>query len=308
MTVRVASYNLWNGASDTYFRLVDFAKEQKYDVLCLQEINGWQDDDFARLKDFADRAGYTTYQYGNSNSEYKLVTLTTLPVVSQTVHQEGFWHCVVETHVRLDDTELAIFNLHLDPWKEDPRVKEIEKVLAKVDPNKPTILTGDFNSVSRQDNYPPEFMAELQRRKIYKFGQDDLDFRVTDRLASAGFVDVAAKLGHLDITAPTPYGQSETKEEVPVTADEAPARIDYMFVSGNLMSLVQDLDVVKDASTDKISDHYPVVLTLGTEEPKPESAPKPVAEALPEVQPAPQPKLEAQPQNPNPEGELKIEH
>lgn len=263
MAITIASYNLWNGSKETYNRLVDYIKAQHIDVLCLQEINGWQDDNFTKLNDFMDRAGFTDNEYGNSNSEYKLATLTTLPIISKTVHQEGFWHCVVEIHVKAGDKEIVIFNVHLDPWKEDPRVKEIEKLLNKVDPSKLTIITGDFNSLSRQDNYPPEFMDTLQKRKFYKFGQDTLEYRVTDALTNAGFVDAAAKFSHMDITAPTPYGESQNTEAVPVS--EVPARIDYTFVSGNLAPMLSDFRVLKDESTDKISDHYPILLTLETE-------------------------------------------
>lgn len=296
--VKIASYNLWNGADETYFRLIDFVKEQHFDVLCLQEINGWQDKDFARLKDFADRAGYTDYQYGNSNSEYKLATLSMLPVVSQTVHEEGFWHCVVETHVRFGDTELAIFNLHLDPWKEEPRLREIEKLLGKVDLNKPTILTGDFNSLSRQDNYPSEFLQELQRRGIYKYGQTELDFGVTDRLAAAGFVDVAAQSSHFDITVPSPYS-TDPEHEVP-------ARIDYMFVSNGLVPMVRDFAVIKNEATDKISDHYPVVLTLGPQDEPPVATADKSDET--QIAPAPEPRLENEPDNTATEGEIKVHH
>ena len=281
MAITIASYNLWNGSKETYNRLVDYIKSQHIEVLCLQEINGWQDDNFSKLNDFMDRAGFTDNEYGNSNSEYKLASLTTLPVISKTVHQEGFWHCVVEIHVKVGDKEIVIFNVHLDPWKEDPRVKEIEKILSKVDPTKLTIITGDFNSLSRQDNYPPEFMDTLQKRKFYKFGQDALDYRVTDLLASAGFVDAAAKFNHMDITAPTPYGEAQNTEAVPVS--EVPARIDYTFVSSNLVPLLTDFKVLKDESTDKISDHYPIMVTVETD-PSTQPVPAPAEAAKPEEQ------------------------
>lgn len=263
MAITIASYNLWNGSNETYNRLVDYIKAQHLDVLCLQEVNGWQDDNFAKLNDFMDRAGFTDNEYGNSNSEYKLATLTTLPIISKTVHQEGFWHCIVETHVKVGNIEIVIFNVHLDPWKEEPRVREIEKLLNKVDPSKLTVITGDFNSLSRQDNYPPEFLATLQKRKFYKFGQDTLEYRVTDALTSAGVVDAAAKCNHMDITAPTPYGESQNTEEIPVS--EMPARIDYAFVSSSLAPMLKDCIVLKNESTDKISDHYPLLLTLDTD-------------------------------------------
>lgn len=257
VTIRIASYNLWNGAHETYYRLVDFTKEQRFDVLCLQEINGWEDKDYERLKDFADRAGYTDYQFGNSNSEYKLISFTTLPVTMHTVHVEGFWHCIVETRVKFGDTDLVILNLHLDPWKEDPRLREVERLLEIIDPSKPTILIGDFNSISRADTYPPEFLNELRKRKIIKFGQNELDFRVTDCLAAAGFVDVAAQLKHFETTVPTLYNRDEDHE--------VPARIDCAYVSSGVLSLVKDFAVLKSEETDKISDHYPIVLTLSSE-------------------------------------------
>lgn len=312
MAIRIASYNLWDGSKRTYFRFIDFVKEQHFDVLCLQEINGWQDDNFAKLNDFADRTGFTDNEYGNSNSEFKLATLSTLPIVSKTVHQEGFWHCVVEVHVKLGDTELVIFNVHLDPWKEDPRVLEIERLLNKVDGGVATIITGDFNSLSRQDNYPPEFLTTLQQRKFYKFGQDQLEYRVTDKLAEAGFTDVAANLAHMDITAPTPYGESEADSEgVPVS--EAPARVDYVFANTKAMAFVKDFEVIKNEETNKISDHYPVVVTLDlpngsapTVQSPPAPAPAPTAPSPPA--PTPAPPAPAPPKNTNTEGELIIKH
>lgn len=302
--IQIASYNLWNGSDETYFRLVDFIKEQKFDVLCLQEINGWQNADFARLKDFADRCGFTEYEYGNSNSEHKLASLSVLPVTKQTVHQEGFWHCVVEIHVAIDGVETTIFNLDLDPWNEDARLGEIERLLKVIDPSKPTIITGDLNSLSRQDNYPPEFLQQLQAHGINKFGQGQLDFRVTDRLAAAGFVDVAVKLQHIDTTVPSPY--AEGKEQ------EVPARVDYAFVSSHLVPMVQSFSVLKTAEADKISDHYPVVLTLGEKSDKPDAAeqPAPPDTKPPEAPPTPLPKAEPpqpeEPKNTATEGEIRL--
>ena len=312
MAIRIASYNLWDGSKRTYFRFIDFVKEQNFDVLCLQEINGWQDDNFAKLNDFADRSGFADFEYGNSNSEFKLATLTTMPAVSKTVLQEGFWHCVVETHLKVGDSELVIFNVHLDPWKEDPRVLEIERLLSKVDQNKPTIITGDFNSLSRADNYPPEFLATLQQRKFYKFGQDELEYRVTDKLIENGFTDVAANLAHLDITAPTPYGESEADSEgVPVS--EAPARLDYVFANAKALPMVKDYEVIKNSETDKISDHYPIVVTLDVPSPSasaaPATAPAPTpAPAGPAPAPTPPPAAPEPPKNTNTEGELIIKH
>ncbi|HSW79808.1 MAG TPA: endonuclease/exonuclease/phosphatase family protein [Candidatus Saccharimonadales bacterium] len=260
MTIKIASYNLWKGAENTYFRLIDFIKEEQFDVLCLQELNGWQSDDLAKVKDFADRAVFDSYTFCNSNSEYKLAAFSNLPVTFHNVYVEGFWHGVIEMHVKAGDFEFSIVNLHLDPYKEEPRMGEIHRMLELIDTDKPRIITGDFNSVSRKDNYPPEFLSELQKRKFYKFGMNELDFGVTDLLESKGYIDAAAQIGNKDTTVPSPYGENYAKDEVAAT--EAPARIDYFFVSEELVPMVKGYEVVKNHDTDRLSDHYPIVLTL----------------------------------------------
>jgi exodeoxyribonuclease III len=300
MSIKIASYNLWNGAADTYFRLVDFIKEQKFDVLCLQEINGWQNGDFARLKDFADRAGFTDYEYGNSNSEYKLVTLSNLPIKARTVHVEGFWHGVVEIHVEFAGLELVILNLHLDPWREEPRLREIKRLLQLIDAGKPTVITGDFNSLSRADNYPPEFLATLQQKRFDKFGVGALDYRVTDCLAEAGFIDAAARLNRLDKTAPSKYG---VHDEVPVGV--APVRVDYAFITSDLLPFLRDVSVVQSEETDKISDHYPIALTLGSAD-KPAAPPATESESKPEPPAAAETLSQDQTSNTPTEGEIKL--
>lgn len=270
MSLKIATYNLFEGAKDCYNRLIDFVKAQEFDVLCLQEINGWQNDDFARLKDFSDRAGFINYVYGNSNSEYKLATLSDIPINYQTNHQEGFWHCAVEIRVDFAGQELTIVSLSLDPFKEEPRLREINKLLNKLDLAKPTIIMGSFNSLSRLDGYGPEYFDELIKAGITKYGQEKLDFKVTDKLAEAGFVDAAAKFQHFEPTTPTAYAAGEP---------EPPTRTDYIFVTKDLVGRVADFEVIKSEATDKLSDHYPLILTLDENTSREEPANQPAEEA-----------------------------
>ena len=46
-----------------------------------------------------------------------------------------------------------------------------------------TAMTVDGN-----DNYPPEFLVELQKRKFYKFGMNELVYGVTGLLEAKGYV------------------------------------------------------------------------------------------------------------------------
>ena len=82
-----------------------------------------------------------------------------------------------------------------------------------------------------------------------------LRYDVTDHFAQQGFVDIAAALNKQKTTVPTP-----ANKDIFHAAD---MRLDYVFASKGLMVAIQDIEVVKNKLTDQISDHYPLVLTLG---------------------------------------------
>ncbi|HSW99788.1 MAG TPA: endonuclease/exonuclease/phosphatase family protein [Patescibacteria group bacterium] len=254
MNVRIASYNLFEGASGSYNRLVEFIREAKLDVLCLQEINHWEDNDSARLKDFTDRILFAASAFGNSNTEYKLATLSKHAILGRKLHAEAFWHAALEVRLKLVDKEISIYNVHLDPWQEASRDREIARLLDTLTPGRPTIITGDFNSLSRQDNYPSELLGQLQANGISKYGKTALEYAVVDRLLAAGFVDVGAAKANFEPTVPSAFN-TDKDHEIPV-------RVDYMFVTPDLAPLVESVERVKTDLTDTISDHYPLIVTF----------------------------------------------
>ncbi|HEX7963207.1 MAG TPA: endonuclease/exonuclease/phosphatase family protein [Candidatus Saccharimonadales bacterium] len=280
MSVRVATYNLFEGAGGSYNRLVEFVRTSQLDVICLQEINGWEDNDFARLKDFTDKVLFVGFAYGNSNTEYKLATVSKHAIIDRKLHAEAFWHAALEIKVRLGDRDVTIVNAHLDPWKEESRDREIARLLSGLQPGQPTIITGDFNSLSRQDNYPPELLAQLQAKGISKFGTQSLELRVIDRLLAAGYVDVFAAAGQFQPTVPSAFNQDKDHE--------VPVRVDYMFVSPDLAPLVSKVELAKTDLTDAISDHYPLIVTFNLGEPETGTSPTSAAPA-PVMPPAPVP-------------------
>lgn len=257
MSVRIASYNLFEGAGGSYNRLVEFVRAKKIDVICLQEVNGWQDGDFARLKDFTDKILFTNYAYGNTNTEYKLATVSKPPITARQLHAEAFWHAALETRIMLGDREVSVINLHLDPWKEESRLSEITRLLNSLEPGRPAIITGDFNSISRQDNYPPQLLDQLRAKGISKYGMQALEFSVIDKLLQSGFVDVFAAAGNFNATVPSAFN-NDKEHEVPV-------RIDYIFITRDLAPFVTGVECDKSDLTDTISDHYPLIVTFDFE-------------------------------------------
>lgn len=252
--MRFVSYNLYEGAQDTYTQLQDFLGEQQPDVLCLQEANGWNDGNPKRIDDFGENVGLPHHVYGNSNTRFKLATFLEYAPISSHVRTEGFWHSAIRTTVEYNGSLLNIWNIHLDPKEEDKRVAEVERLLILINPHEQTIITGDFNSLSEADNYPDNLIDKLTAQSIAKFGTDRLRFDVTKRLAEAGFVDAATELGVATNTVPTPANQDANHA--------VEMRLDYMFVSSGLVKHIKSITVPKTSLTDKISDHYPIVLDI----------------------------------------------
>jgi len=253
-TMRIASYNLYEGAQDTYSQLQDFITEQDIDVLCLQEVNGWGVGYPKRIDEFGESIRFPHYVYGDSNTRFKLATYSSIPMLSSRVITEGFWHSSVKTTFEIQDNTLDVWNIHLNPRGEDDRLKEVEQIVAMIDPNQPTIITGDFNSLSEADHYPDDFIDILTAQGITKFGKKRLRYDVTSRLVSAGLVDIAADLGVSTNTVPTPANKD--------MHHAAEMRLDYMFVSQGLVRAVKSIKVPKTPLTDSISDHYPIIMDL----------------------------------------------
>lgn len=255
MKLRIATYNLFEGAAASYNRLVDFVRDSNIDVLCLQEVNGWQEADGQRMRDFTDRGLFVQYAFGNSNTPYKLATFSKVALTKTDAYIEGFWHSVVEARIAPPGgQQLAILNVHLDPWQEASRVRELDRLLRTIDRTIPTILVGDLNSLSRHDGYDPQMLSELQRRGITKFGRSELEYGVTDYLEQAGFVDVAARLGTMRPTVPT--------ASTPGKDREVPVRTDYIFATPDVAAFATGIEVVTTDLTDSISDHYPLIATF----------------------------------------------
>lgn len=252
--MRIASYNLYEGAQHTRTELEEFVAKQKLDVLCLQEANGWADGSPSQLEEFARVTGLNFQVYGDSNTRFKLATFSKTPITNSTVHTDGLWHSAIHSVVQLDDAPLHIWNVHLNPGTEDARLAEANLLMSLVDPNEHNLITGDFNSLSRSDRYPGELIYDLAARGIAKFGTTNLHYDVTDFFTKAGMVDIAASLDQRSNTVPTPANED--------ASHAAELRLDYMFATQGLARVIKEIAVIKTSLTDVISDHYPIVATL----------------------------------------------
>jgi endonuclease/exonuclease/phosphatase family metal-dependent hydrolase len=250
-TMRIASFNIYNGAQDTYPLLLEFVANHDIDVLCLQEANEWQHGSPSRLEKFACATGLSHYVFGDSNTDCKLATFSRLPIVASRVHTEGLWHCAVQTTIRVSEQTVPVWNTHLNPFHEDRRLPEAA-FLARAAKN--GIIAMDSNSLSRADSYPPTLIEELASHGNDRYGDKELRYDVTDYFARHGFIDAAAALGVQENTFPA---RTDTELFPPEL------RLDYIFVPPKLADTLEGVEVIKNPETMKISDHFPLVVQLG---------------------------------------------
>lgn len=168
--MRIVSYNLFEGAQNNYDQLKQFIGEYNPDIVCLQETNGWDNGSPSRLERFCKDTGLSHHVFGRGNTVYTLATVSKVPILSSTVHKDGFWHCAVHIKVMFGTEFLNIWNVHLSPVDEISRLAEVKRLIAMINIDENTIVVGDFNSLSREDNYPNALHKELLKLNIIKFG------------------------------------------------------------------------------------------------------------------------------------------
>jgi len=252
--LKIVSYNLFRGAQVTRNELVLFLNQESPDIVCLQEVNGWQANDFEVLKDVAQKINMTAYVYGDSHTDYKLVTLSKYPIIDSTIYKDGVWHSMIDSFLKVDGKDLRVINIHLNPNSEILRKNEIENLLLRLDENVPALILGDFNSISRQDRYPDDLRDQLRVAGIDKFGENELRYDVTDLLESSGYIDIGASFNIFANTVPT--RSNIDKNHI------VPLRLDYIYGNQAVKDNIKNISVVKSDLTDIISDHYPISVSI----------------------------------------------
>lgn len=254
--IAVLSYNILEGGGDRFEDLIAIVKSVKPDILCLQEVNGWEQDDWKTLKLFAFKTGFKTYELGEAkNSDYHVATFSKLPILfHQTfigIHNASL-HMVVDTSAG----ELSICNVHLSPYEEHYRVDEVDKILKSQLKYKNSVLVGDLNSLSFHDGYKNDLASQFNMTQLKKFTKGGkLTFDVIVKIEGQQYKDIAVlKKQNNSPTVPTVSSRDK--------AHNIPLRLDYAFVSQGFSSRIYSYEVLKNKQTDAASDHYPIIVKV----------------------------------------------
>jgi endonuclease/exonuclease/phosphatase family metal-dependent hydrolase len=247
----ILSYNILEGLQQSEIQIavfVEWVTNLNPDIIFYQELNGFSEESFAKLAarcrhPFAIKMKEDGYRMGIS-SKYEI---TNIERVTKDMRLGYIYAKIQDYHV---------FAVHLDPFTEEERVKEIHKTLAHaraLPDNSPIMIVGDFNALAESDlaaYSDPNFtfnMAAVNSKFTF-------DFTAINTMREAGYYD-AYTLFHSDFKRSFPTAKR-------IMPGDQGRRIDYAFLSPELKEKCVSAEIIHDAVTRYLSDHYPLVVKL----------------------------------------------
>lgn len=229
----------------------EVVRQENPDILALTEAAYGGSNPFGIRMDYAEIFGYPySYFAPRGNYEWGNCLLSKFPIQGETITLPNRTALRVKANLGTKILTVDIFHPDIN-ITEDERVDAIKPLLANIPDC--YILTGDFNSISDEDQYDKEKMlagfkrfdknpelsvAELFRRKLVPY------------VKSQGLKDAfSPETRHY--TIPT---------NMCSTIKDSAMRIDYFFVPSK-MKILKTKVVINDL-TERASDHYPIVAIL----------------------------------------------
>jgi len=255
--MKIMTYNILEGGIDCNGSrieyIIDIIKKEKPDFIAIQEASDFDINEFELLKRVSNetKLPYYALSHGTLEGDHKRYYVTSLsryPLQEKYLFPDSTFQCV-PLSVVVDSPlgKLSICNIHLHARSEDERVRESKVILSYQSKYNKHIVLGDFNSLSRLDNY-----GDLS---AYEFTHYDLTRYETTDLYNLNYTDAVA---HLNLSDRSTHPTIEVTHKISKTS----IRVDYVFLTPSLTTHIKDAKIIKTPTADKASDHYPIVVTL----------------------------------------------
>jgi endonuclease/exonuclease/phosphatase family metal-dependent hydrolase len=265
--LRMVSYNVWNGFTEKpeprRERWLRWMVEQQPDVVALQELNGYT------AETLATDAGSWGHAHSVLLKEdgYATGLTSRSPITEVERIREGLHHGLLRGKIR----GVYFYVVHFHPSHYERRIEEARLLKLDVarlpDPEPRVVLIGDFNGFSPADRAHYEsdrelepFFAMLDEKYpgSRNLNAGRLDYSGIEVILNAGYLDLVARFrppnGPFMGSFPT-----ELRREENHGTDR---RIDFIFVSPNLVGSARSATIVRDDTTALLSDHYPLIAEL----------------------------------------------
>ena len=237
--------------------------QQSPDVVSLQELNGFSP------KDLAEDAGSWGHSYSEILKKGGFPTGITsrYPISYVRRIQEGFHHGLLRCQIR----DVWFYVVHFHPSNYKKRIDEAgllkQDIMSLPGENPRVVLAGDFNAFSPEDEYPYgksteliSFFEQLDSTKssARNLNHGGIDYGAIEAVLGQGFIDVVASQRSVN----RPYVGTFPTRLIDDKDHGPDRRIDYIFVSPNLQKSVLSAGILRDATTEVLSDHNPVVAVI----------------------------------------------
>ncbi|MCS3797786.1 endonuclease/exonuclease/phosphatase family protein [Niastella sp. OAS944] len=262
--LRVITYNILEGMKlDTAAGkpvFVQWVKQMDPDVLALQEVTGFTQ---ASLEKLAESYGHPYTVLLIEGEKFPVAITSKYPIVNVQKVSDNMDRGFIIARIK----DFYVVSLHFTPFDYRKRRQEVDLLMAHINAQSAKqnwLIMGDFNTLSPADsaNYSDGRMVEnyLKYEKKYapikKLADNKLDYTVIEKVLANGFTDALKK------TTPEFVKTVHPKRFEPKTGTDVTSRIDFIFVSKDLVKKIASTRVIVDDFTNNYSDHYPVLLDL----------------------------------------------
>jgi exodeoxyribonuclease-3 len=255
--MKIMTYNIWQGGIDSNGSriedIIDIIKNENPDFVAIQEVSNFNTNENEFLKRVSNETKLPYYALSqgtlvDGHKCYYVASLSRYPLQEEYLFPDFTFQCApFSTVIDSPFGKLSICNIHLHAHSEDERVREAGVVLSYQSKYYKHIILGDFNSLSRLDNYDDLSTYEFTHYDLCCFEAMDL-----------------FNMSHIDTVAYLNVNDRSTHPSVGVghKISKTPIRVDYVFLTPSLTTHIKDARIIKTKTAEKASDHYPVVVTL----------------------------------------------
>jgi endonuclease/exonuclease/phosphatase family metal-dependent hydrolase len=272
-TLKILTHNVWYGfTKKTEPRHADWLvwmKEQQPDVVVLQELNEYTP---TRLAQEAATWGHAHSELLKEDGFATGIT-SRYPLTNVKRLREGFHRGLLRCQIQ----GIWVYVIHFHPSNFARRIEEAARLADDVkslpDAQPRVVLAGDFNGFSPldkshydQDKKLVPFFQTLDQRdsNARNLNAGKMDYGGIDAIQGQGFIDTVAHFRDPEAPFAGTFPTRLVSDE-----DHGPdRRLDYIFVSPNLLPHVRRAEILRNETTELLSDHIPVTATIDLNMPR----------------------------------------
>ena len=255
--IKIIFYNIFEGCNtkENFQDLINFINKEKPSIFAISEANNWEENNYEKLNLFLKKTNFRYHIFSKSNTKYNLALFSNLKKKKKKKKRtkKNIWHSVITAKIK----DITYTILHLNPNGEKNRAKEMKTIFKNLNLKEKNVIMGDLNSLSSKDNYKEKILLEqLKQLKITKFSNNNkILYDVHNVIESKNLIDTHYIFNkNFNHTVPTNYNKDINHF--------SRLRLDYIYISNNLKNKITNYKILQNIETDKISDHYPILINM----------------------------------------------